>query len=890
MSKQCKNCLEVYADNSMYCANCGSPLLDTTAVDSALNVGDGNAICGGINVNRSNNITSHDSYYNSTTIHERAKSDSEIKLEAVNQLRGKAEEILTNRGRIDSIAIGQLRPLALQLGLDDATFKTIVKEVRSCRNEGGAGLSAVNARYLQHAQHAVQTNDWDMLLGLKVRLEAMATISPDDDVQYLYHMMLSLLTPLRCIEAYEHQTDENYWRLFWTIVSYVSLERYDEVIPLLASFEPPRFDKPEEDHILLEAYYHIMRADNKRAQDFLDDIIGKPSVQVYPILRAIEASLYDDEPDTLDVRFYFERVLQKTTIEKNLAEEPEFADDEFAQEPILIAEPEPLETMEDGEPNVSPVPDANENEAEELYAEACACSGVERIMLLQKASEAGHADAMYDLSDCYFDGDGVEQDEALASEWLVKSADSGSMRAQTVLANMYFHGISVFEENHALAELYLSRAAERGFTTAQGFMASLYLQKNEYSKALVWANKAAQGADGEAYVVLAHMNLYGLGVTADVDKAFEYFQKAATQNHSYGMFGLGMCYAEGVGCQSNLETAKEWIEKAANQGCEEAQEWLANNTDCEASEMRPNSTPMTAEEEIACARAILDNNDASRAQDCVRIYKKYASADVSSAQTGLGLCYHHGFGVPQNYQQAATWYNKAANQGYALAQLLLGLKYNEGHGCSVNYQVAAKWFRKAANQGSAEAQYRLGLLYISGEGVQVNQQKGTDFIKEAAAQGFVSAIDWLQQQSLNVDFVNNGIAIKNVSVDTDGVKQLFIYCDWCANNMQGEVLGVRAYLHAKSGNAMNTEWHNLNTKFQVKKDVSVFKKTCIIVPLNAFCIDHDEKKKVELTIEFFRKKTNTVILTSRKLTFTVWYHFNFFSKNKFEISSQKRLL
>jgi hypothetical protein len=275
MSKQCKNCLEVYADNSMYCANCGSPLVDTTAVDSALNVGDGNAICGGINVNRSNNITSHDSYYNSTTIHERAKSDSEIKLEAVNQLRGKAEEILTNRGRIDSIAIGQLRPLALQLGLDDATFKTIVKEVRSCRNEGGVGLSAVNSRYLQHAQQAVQTNDWDMLLGLKVRLEAMATISPDDDVQYLYHMMLSLLTPLRCIEAYEHQTDENYWRLFWTIVSYVSLERYDEVIPLLASFEPPRFDKPEEDYILLEAYYHIMRADNERAQDFLDDIIGK---------------------------------------------------------------------------------------------------------------------------------------------------------------------------------------------------------------------------------------------------------------------------------------------------------------------------------------------------------------------------------------------------------------------------------------------------------------------------------------------------------------------------------------------------------------------------------------------------------------------------------------
>lgn len=199
MSKKCPNCLEIFDDNYTFCANCGSCLIGNP-MDSdnepSLNIGDGNAISGGVNIDTSKHVTSHDTHYHST-IHERTKSEAELKLEATNQLRRKAEEIISERGRIDYVALAQLRPLSLHLGIDDEIFKSIIKDVRSNRNGGNTGLGAANARYLQQAQQAVQTNDMDALSNLTPRLEAMAAISHDDNVQYLYYLTLSLLYPIK---------------------------------------------------------------------------------------------------------------------------------------------------------------------------------------------------------------------------------------------------------------------------------------------------------------------------------------------------------------------------------------------------------------------------------------------------------------------------------------------------------------------------------------------------------------------------------------------------------------------------------------------------------------------------------------------------------------------
>ena len=943
MNKICPKCSKVYNSNDLeydlgFCI-CGSRLVDDLAdveKETVFNLGDANAISGGVNIDRSKNITSHDTHYHSTTVHERAKSESELKLDATNQLRNKAEEILSERGRIDSIAMGQLRPLAAQLGVDEETFKTIIKDVRSNRNGAASGLSTVNARYLLQAQQAVQTNDMDGLSNLTPRLEAMAAISQDDNVQYLYYLTLSLLYPIKSMEVYERQTDENYWRSFWAIISYVRTGKFVEATKLLTSFEPLRFEKSDEDVNLLEAYSNIMQENKDGAQEFLDDILGEPSEQIKPLHRAIEVALYEEDPDSLEVRFYFERVLSKSdaVIKSAKKAESSTAAPSVEKEEAQPASVEKATKKASKSVAEKPQPKTENNpQAEAMYAEACLASGPKRVMLLQKAAEEGSFDAMYDLSDCYYDGDGVEKNMSLAVKWLTKAAESGMVKAQAALGGVYFQGEEGLDQNYALAEKYLLKAAERDFSKAQIALAYLYAAMEDYEKTLVWARKAAD-LETEAYAILGRLYSEGLGVEQnytealkyyekaakegdadsqnivgnlysdgtyakqDLTKAFKYYQMAAAQGHMYGMYNFGLCYASGDGCLVDMGCALEWIEKAASAGCTEAKGWLDNNSNF-ATTFDENEVDLSSQEpldeydEILRADTIYDNKDASKADECVKIYRKHANDGIHDAQYGLALCYHNGFGVKQNYQLAATWYKKAADQGHALAQLALGLKYEQGHGCAVNYQEAAKWYRKAAEQGVEEAQYRLGLFYLSGDGVVANLQKGVDLITKSAEQNFADAVNWMKNKDKHLAKLSEpGIKMTKVWVDTDGVGQLIIHCDWEATNIKGKMLQFRCNIAAKSGkkikyDASVGQYYYLVDVISVYTDPQKFFNTCAVIPEPDFNMSSGERKNVEFSIDFVQWGTEKKIYSSKKMKFSVWYERNFFSKNDFSVISQQ---
>ena len=901
MSKKCPTCYQVTDDNQIFCSQCGSRLADYVN-EPALNIGDGNAISGGVNIDSSKTITHHDTHYHST-VHERAKSDSELKLEATNQVRNRAEEIISERGRLDSVALAQLRPFALQLGIDDETFKSIIKDVRSNRNGGNSGLGTVNARYLQQAQQAVQTNDMDALSNLTPRLEAMAAISQDDNVQYLYYLTLSLLYPIKSMEVYERQADENYWRSFWAIVSYIRTGKYVEATKVLALFEPLRFDKSEEDQNLLEAYFNIMKEDKDATQEFLDEILGEPSEQIKPLLRAIESRLYDEEVDNLEARFYVERVLSKSETHIKASK---------------ITDTDPVAPKEVA---------GADTQAHEMYSEACAASGAKRVMLLQKAADAGSVDAMYDLADCYIDGLGVPKNDEISIKWMIKAADNDHALAQAAMGVVYCFGLYGIEQNYPLSEKYLKIAAEKNIADAQAYLAFLYINIENYDQAIVWARKAAQSENEHAFTILGQIYMDGLGVdrdpieglkwyekaadkgdadsqnlvgnlhsdnrigVCDLAKSFKYYQMAAAQNHIYGIFNLGLCYYNGSGCEQDVPKALELINNAAAGDCPEAKEWLA--------EFESSVDPMTMtgdivdrsnmspDEEIEYANVALQNNDVSKAQESVEIYRKHASKGMARAQCNLAYCYHNGFGVKQNFQQAASWYKKAAEQGYALAQLMLGFKYYEGYGCTINYQEAAKWFRKAANQGEAEAQFYLGLLYIDGNGVVMDMDKGLDLIQKSSQQGYENAINWLKESKENRLNEQPNITVKKVWVDTDNVGQLYIHCDWVANNMNGESLEFRVNLCAKTGKKIKYEWYYLSEPLRVKNKACKFPNTGMCIPGIDLNMSHDETKKVEFDIEFYKWGTNKSLYTSKKMTFYVWYYFNFFSSNKFEVRSQQ---
>lgn len=112
----------------------------------------------------------------------------------------------------------------------------------------------------------------------------------------------------------------------------------------------------------------------------------------------------------------------------------------------------------------------------------------------------------------------------------------------------------------------------------------------------------------------------------------------------------------------------------------------------------------------------------------------------SHAQFILGLLYHHGRGVPQNYTEAVTWYRRAADKGEAGAQLNLGVIYLKGTGVPKNYAEAEKWLRLAADQGDAGAQFNLGVMLDNGRGVSQDYVAAHMWFNLSVAQGNEKAV------------------------------------------------------------------------------------------------------------------------------------------------------
>ena len=84
-------------------------------------------------------------------------------------------------------------------------------------------------------------------------------------------------------------------------------------------------------------------------------------------------------------------------------------------------------------------------------------------------------------------------------------------------------------------------------------------------------------------------------------------------------------------------------------------------------------------------------------------WRPLAEQGHADAQVSLGAMYHYGYGVPQDYTEAAKWYRLAAEQGDVYAQFGLGVLYRDGTGVIQSYIDAHMWFNIAASAGNESA-------------------------------------------------------------------------------------------------------------------------------------------------------------------------------------------
>ena len=153
-----------------------------------------------------------------------------------------------------------------------------------------------------------------------------------------------------------------------------------------------------------------------------------------------------------------------------------------------------------------------------------------RAIEYRKAAEQGDAEAQCKLGNCYYYGNGVDEDETEAIKWYRKAAEQGNEEAQNNLGNCYV------------------RCGE------------YYYNGDDYAEADKWYRQAAEqrivGSDCDVDMGRIGDRYYnGDGVDRDYAEAVKWYQMAYDDTFSPCSWKLARCYRKGYGVKKSYAKA-----------------------------------------------------------------------------------------------------------------------------------------------------------------------------------------------------------------------------------------------------------------------------------------------------------------------------------------------
>jgi localization factor PodJL len=176
-------------------------------------------------------------------------------------------------------------------------------------------------------------------------------------------------------------------------------------------------------------------------------------------------------------------------------------------------------------------------------------------------------------------------------------------------------------------------------------------------------------------------------------------RNAALAGDPTAAYEIAMRFVEGRGVSANLEEAAQWFERAASKGLTPAQFRYAS---------------------------MLEKGQGVK-KDLVAAQKLYVAAagkGHAKAMHNLAVLYAEGSDGKPDYASAAQWFRKAAEHGVADSQYNLGVLAARGLGTEKNITEAYKWFALAAAQGDRDAGRKRDEVaaYLNSEALAAAQQ------------------------------------------------------------------------------------------------------------------------------------------------------------------------
>lgn len=151
----------------------------------------------------------------------------------------------------------------------------------------------------------------------------------------------------------------------------------------------------------------------------------------------------------------------------------------------------------------------------------------EALDCFKKAASIGDSVAYSWLGEMYFKGKGTSINEVEGFKWTKKAAETGITGSYIALGDCYEEGKGT-EKDFSEAITWYKRAYDKGETNAPMMLCTAYYTQKDYVEAKKWADKTINQKEFAfvGYRILALLNIYGLGVPQNKDKAFELIAKA----------------------------------------------------------------------------------------------------------------------------------------------------------------------------------------------------------------------------------------------------------------------------------------------------------------------------------------------------------------------------
>lgn len=287
----CPNCKKEY--DGRFCPECGTQLIELPDCrgNFNLNLGDANAISGGIHLADSHNIHNEDKSVHNVTNNTSTitnitqvsarKTELELLQEHKISFLNACKRAYEDNVLEPSEAI-ELEELRIKIGLDRATADGILKSVKelSDRNARKSDLNQIAKTKLRILTDNLQKNDVTALMDQIDSLGPLVRRFDHDELSRKYYLVLAALNPQKCIEEKERTQTDSYWETFWCYLAYIKAGCVVEAEDTFANLD--HFSRyPEDNMTILAAAGALMMGHTEEAKEYLDAATGEytPALQ-----------------------------------------------------------------------------------------------------------------------------------------------------------------------------------------------------------------------------------------------------------------------------------------------------------------------------------------------------------------------------------------------------------------------------------------------------------------------------------------------------------------------------------------------------------------------------------------------------------------------------------